>query len=141
MDERELQQQIQAFVRQFGLLHQDQTPCGRPVPTSQAHAIQVLGHREGITQQMLADQLNLDKSTTSRLVGQLVDQRWVTRSVNPQNRRETQLSLTPQGRRVLAEVSEAAVAKYQALWQQIPPEKRPQVLESLTLLTEALREK
>ena len=90
---------------------------------------------------MLADQLNLDKSTTSRLVGQLVDQRWVIRSVNPQNRRETQLSLTPQGRRVLAEVSEAAVAKYQALWQQIPPEKRPQVLESLTLLTEALREK
>lgn len=141
MEERELQEQIQAFVRQFGLLHQDQTPCGRPIPTSQAHAIQVLGQGEGITQQMLADHLNLDKSTTSRLVGQLVDQGWVVRSVNPQNRRETQISLTPQGRGVVAEVSQAALSKYKALWQQIPPQKRPQVLESLTLLTEALRGK
>ena len=141
MDERELQQQIQAFVPHVRPQPPAPHPRGRPGPTHPGPPNQVLGHREGITQQMLADQLNLDKSTTSRLVGQLVDQRWVIRSVNPQNRRETQLSLTPQGRRVLAEVSEAAVAKYQALWQQIPPEKRPQVLESLTLLTEALREK
>lgn len=140
MEEEELQQQIQSFIRQFGLLTQNQTPCGRPIPTSQAHALQVLGESEGITQQVLADQLYLDKSTTSRLVGQLVDQGWAIRKVNPQNRRESRLSLTPEGQTVLSEVLIAAKAKYQAIWREIPAEKRPQILESLVLLNQVLKE-
>lgn len=141
MDERELQQQIQAFIRHFGLLDQGQTPCGRPIPTSQAHAIQVLGQYEEITQQMLADHLNLDKSTTSRLVGQLVDQGWIIKRENPQNRRESRISLTPQGRVVLAELLQATQIKYSAIWQRIPAANRTQVVESLALLTEALTER
>lgn len=140
MDEQELQRQVQQFIRQFGLLEKDQTPCGRPVPTSQAHALQVLAQVEGITQQALAAQLNLDKSTTSRLVGQLVEQGWVERAVNPENRREAQLSLTPAGRRVAAEVAAASLAQFQRLWDRIPPGSRAQILESLAQLTEALKE-
>lgn len=108
--------------------------------TSQAQALQVLGQVEGIPQQALAEELGLDKSTTSRLVTQLVERGWVAKSVNPQNRREAQLGLTERGRAVLAEVLLTASARFQTIWQQIPPAKRPQVLDSLSLLTDVLRE-
>lgn len=134
-----MQLRIQRFIRSFGLLDQERTPCGQPVPTSQAHALQLLGSAEALTQQALADQLGLDKSTTSRIVAQLVDRGWVAKAVNLHNRREAHLALTERGRVALGEVQASASAKYAALWQQIPPEKRPQILESLTLLTDALR--
>jgi DNA-binding MarR family transcriptional regulator len=141
MEEKELQLHIQRFIRSFGLLDQERTPCGQPIPPSQAHALQVLGNGEAMTQQALANQLGLDKSTTSRLVAQLVDRDWVGKAVNPQNRREAQLALTDHGRTALGEVLASAGARFAALWQQLPPEKRPQILESLTLLTDAMRGK
>lgn len=140
-DVQDLQKCIQLFVRSFGLLKPDHTPCGQPMSTSLAHALQVLGQSEGIAQQALAEQLGLDKSTTSRLVNQLVKRGWVDKSVNPQSRREVQLSLTQRGRSVLMEVLQAASAKFRTVWEQISIEKRPQVLESLSLLTNLLREK
>lgn len=140
MSEQTLHKSIQVFVRSFGLLDQDQTPCGQPISVSQAHALQVLGEAEGIPQQVLAEQLGLDKSTTSRLVTHLVERGWTTKTVNPANRREAQLCLTPQGRKVLQEVNAAASTRFEAIWNRIPPERRPQVLESLALLTDALKE-
>jgi DNA-binding MarR family transcriptional regulator len=140
-DEQELQQRIQAFVHAFGLLNQNRTPCGQPIPTSQAHTLQVLGQGDGIAQQALTEQLGLDKSTTSRLVAQLVDRGWVAKRINPENRREAQLLLTEQGLAALGQVQQAAAAKFQALWEQVPSDKQPQVLESLSLLTTALRER
>lgn len=139
MEERKLQEQIQAFVRSFGLVDREhRTPCGQPIPTSQAHALHVLGRGVPLTQQMLAEELRLDKSTTSRLVTQLIDRGWVEREVNPADRREFRLGLTEQGRKLFGQVSQAATAKFGELWAEIPPDKRAQVLESLELLTRTL---
>lgn len=141
MEDLELQRRVQKFIRSFGLLAQDHTPCGRPLPTSQAHALQVIGQCGELTQQMLAERLNLDKSTTSRLVLQLVERGWAIKEVNPRDRRETLLQLSAQGQVVLGEIQQASADKYHALLKRIPLEKRPQVLEALDLLTEALRTK
>lgn len=140
MDEHDLHWQVQAFVRGFGLLDRNHTPCGQPMPASHAHALQVLGGANGLTQQALAEQLNLDKSTTSRLVAQLADRGWLAKSVNPANRREARLALTEAGRLVLADLNQAAAAKFEIVWERITPAKRTQVLESLSLLTQALKE-
>ncbi|MQA97184.1 MAG: MarR family transcriptional regulator, partial [Streptosporangiales bacterium] len=35
-DPQELQQAVARFVRAFGLHQPDQTPCGQPIPTSEA---------------------------------------------------------------------------------------------------------
>lgn len=140
MEERKLQEQVQAFVRSFGLVDKEHTtPCGQPIPTSQAHALHVLGRGVPLTQQMLAEELRLDKSTTSRLVTQLIERGWVEREVNPSDRREFRLGLTDQGRKVYGQVSRTSAAKFQEIWCGIPAEKRDQVLESLALLTRALR--
>jgi DNA-binding MarR family transcriptional regulator len=135
-----LRKQGQAFIRAFGLLDQSRTPCGQDIPISQAHAIQILGQNEGVSQKFLADELHLDKSTTSRLVSQLVEREWVTRRPNSLDRRETHLELTDQGKEILGQVSQSALARYSLLWEQISPDKRTQVIESLNLLTQALKE-
>lgn len=140
MDAQILRQQVQAFIRTFGLLDQSRTPCGRDIPPSQAHALQILGLSAEITQKSLTDELHLDKSTTSRLVTQLVERGWVDRTPNPQDRREIHLELTAQGRQVLNQVSASALDHYARLWDHLPPEKRPQVIESLQLLTQAIKE-
>lgn len=139
--EEDLQKSIRLFVRSFGLLDQDRTPCGQPMSPSQAHALQELGQGDGISQQALAEQLGLDKSTISRLVIQLIERGWVVKNANAKNRREVQLSLTQRGQTVLEGVQESASAEFRALWEHLPPSKRPQILESLSLLTNALKEK
>ena len=110
MDEQLLQHQVQAFIRQFGLLEQEHTPCNFPLSPSQAHALQVLRQRSTSTQSQLAEQLHLEKSTVSRLVNHLVEQGWVERTINPESRREVLLSLTSQGRTVSQEVRAQSLA-------------------------------
>lgn len=136
--EKLLQQQIQEFTRRFGLLDQNVTPCNYPISPSQAHALQVLALADKMTLQTLAMQLNLDKSTVSRLVTQMVDLEWVLRTVNQENRREIHLALTSTGRVILDQVLEAGSVKYQRLYERLPPEKRADILEALALLNDAL---
>ena len=138
MEQDELQLRVQRFIRAFGLLEQDQTPCGFPIPPSQAHALQLLGQGEALPQHLLAAELHLDKSTVSRLVDGLVNRGWVERAANPDDRREVRLTLTVAGRKAVEQLSAAATAKYRGIWERIPPEKRPQVVEALAVLNDAL---
>ena len=139
MQELELQRAVQEFVRRFGLLSQTCTPCGSPLPASQAHALQLLGEEDAWTQQSLADRLGLEKSTVSRLVSDMAARGWVDRAPNPENRREVRLRLTGTGQQMLGQILQTAQARYRAIMDQIPGEKQAQVLEALHLLTAATR--
>ncbi|WP_220500084.1 MarR family transcriptional regulator [Thermomonospora cellulosilytica] len=79
-DAHELQDAVARFVRSFGLLQPDRTPCGRPIPPSEAHALGELARAGELRQVDLVCRLRLEKSTTSRLVGQLVSRGWVVRA-------------------------------------------------------------
>ena len=138
MEQDELQLRVQRFIRAFGLLEQDQTPCGFPVPPSQAHALHLLAQGEALPQHLLASELHLDKSTVSRLVDGLVNRGWVERTVNPDDRREVRLRLTAAGRAAVEQLAAAATAKYRGIWERIPPEQRSQVIEALAVLNDAL---
>ena len=125
-------------VRALGLLRPDTTPCGQPMSISEAHALGELHHGGPVSQQALADALRLQKSTVSRLVDSLVNRGWVERAVNPDDRREVRLTLTAAGQAAVEQLSAAATAKYRGIWERIPPEKRPQVVEALAVLNDAL---
>ncbi len=141
MDEQMLREQIQTFIRQFGLLEQEHTPCHLSLTPSQAHALQVLGQAERLTQYQLAEKLRLEKSTVSRLVQSLVERGWVERTSNPDNRREVLLALTDAGYTSLEEVQAHAMAKYRTIWSHIPEDRRVQVLDALATLNTILQEK
>src|ERR671930_479852 len=131
-----LQGRITAFVRAFGLHQPDRTPCGKPVPASEAHAVGELDRDGPMTQTTLAGRLRLEKSTVSRLVSQLIGRGWVRRTERDGDARLVWLELTPEGNRAAGELAVARAARFAELLRNIPAEQRPAVIDALTTLVE-----
>jgi DNA-binding MarR family transcriptional regulator len=132
-----LQGRITAFVRAFGLHQPDRTPCGTPVPTSEAHAIGELDRDGPLTQGELGRRLRLEKSTVSRLVAQLTGRGWVRRAERGGDARLVWLELTPEGSRAAGELAVARATRFTELLRNIPTEQRPAVIDALTTLVQA----
>lgn len=135
-----LQERMVALVRAFGLHQPDATPCGKPLPVSEAHALMELRRNALLSQSELAARLRLEKSTVSRLVSGLVARGWVERQGHPADRRAVRLRLTERGERVSAEVEEARREKFARILEQIPAEERPEVERALDVLVRAMDE-
>lgn len=135
-----LQAQIAAFVRAFGLHQPERTPCGQPIPVSEAHAVGEIDRDGPLPQHELGARLRLEKSTVSRLVGQLESRGWVQRRKRDGDGRVVWLELTEAGRAAAAELAAARAAKFARLLEVIPSTKRRLVFDGLTTLMEALRE-
>ena len=132
-----LQGRITAFVRAFGLHQPDRTPCGTPVPTSEAHAVGELDRDGPLTQGELGRRLRWEKSTVSRLVAQLAGRGWVRRGERGGDARLVWLELTPEGSRAAGELAVARAVRFTELLRNIPAEQRPAVIDALTALVEA----
>ncbi|MGN9812893.1 MarR family winged helix-turn-helix transcriptional regulator [Micromonospora sp. BQ11] len=132
-----LQGRIAAFVRAFGLHQPDRTPCGTPVPASEAHAVGELDRDGPLTQNELGKRLRLEKSTVSRLVTQLISRGWVRRTEREGDARLVWLELTPDGSRAAGELAVARAARFTALLRNIPAEQRSAVIDALSTLVEA----
>ena len=137
---RELQEQMVALVRAFGLHRPDQTPCGQPVSVTEAYALMELSRSEPLSQNELAARLRLEKSTVSRLVGILEDRGWITRTRSPNDGRAVEIRLSDAGRTVAANIAEARQAKFARVLVAIPEEERAAVITALQILVEAIDE-
>jgi DNA-binding MarR family transcriptional regulator len=135
----ELQDAVMAFVRAFGLHRPDETPCGAPVPPSEAHALTVLAAGEPLTQTALAARLALRKSTVSRLVDQLAARGWAERRPSPGDARCRLVALTDAGLDAAEAVGRARRERMARLLDRIPEGERAAVLAALAALTEAAR--
>lgn len=135
-----LQEQMITLIRAFGLHRPDQTPCGEPVSVAEAHALMELVRGEGLSQNDLVARLQLVKSTVSRVVSLLEGRGWIERRRDPCDGRAVQLWLTDSGRQAAAQLAEARQAKFAALLERITPAERENVLHTLAILVEALRE-
>jgi DNA-binding MarR family transcriptional regulator len=85
---------LMELVRVGGLL---QTPDHR-LSMSQAFALHELDLADVLSQRDLAERLNLEKSTVSRLVAELERKELVVRERDPENRRFYRVRITPSGR-------------------------------------------
>jgi DNA-binding MarR family transcriptional regulator len=138
LDPARLQAGITAFVREFGLLQPNRTPCGRPISVSEAHALAELDRDAPFPQHELASRLRLEKSTVSRLVAQLERRGWVDRSRRSEDARELWLTLTAAGTAAAADLASAREARFAEILAAIPVERRPVVTDGLALLVEAV---
>lgn len=132
----DFQEQMIALIRAFGLHQGDRTPCGKQVSVAEAHALLELSHHGPLVQRDLADWLRLEKSTVSRLVAQLEQRGWLARTRSATDKRALLLSLTPDGRRIAAELAQARRACFARL--AIPEDRRAAVTQALTTLVEAI---
>jgi DNA-binding MarR family transcriptional regulator len=110
----ELRGIIQQFIRSFGLLEQTQTPCGFSLSLSQVFALQEL-EKQTLTITELAEKLQLERSSVSRLIDVLVKGDFVSRVLNEKNRREVVLSLTEKGMHSIQRVREQSVQFYNSI--------------------------
>jgi DNA-binding MarR family transcriptional regulator len=134
------QDALMRFVRNFGLHQPERTPCGQPLPVSEAHALAELARHGHLRQVELARLLRLQKSTVSRLVGNLVDRVWVRRHTAADDGRGVLLRLTDEGVAVAARQAEARHARFAALLARIPDHERATTIAALRTLAEAADE-
>jgi DNA-binding MarR family transcriptional regulator len=133
-----IQEALVNFVRAFGLHQPDRTPCGQPMTASEAHALTELGRDGPLRQIALGRRLRLEKSTISRLVSLLAERGWLERIPSSEDGRGVLLSLTDEGRKTAAAITDARFKKFAALLESIPADRRTDVLAALHTLTEAL---
>lgn len=133
-----LRQLIRLLVRNLGILEKsDAACCG--ITIAQCHAIAQIGRTGQISLVELADLLTVDKSTMSRTVNNLVDAGLVLRDLDDENRRYVAIRLSDTGRTLFHSIEEGMNQYHAEILNSIPAEKRNQVLESIELLTEAVR--
>jgi len=132
---------LPAFMRSFGLLNGESTPCGQSMSPSSAHALTGLAELGALRQSELAAELGLSASATSRLVDDLAKREWAERGASDASvdGRVRLVSLTAQGERVAEGVERARVERLSRLLAAVPPSGRAEVIAGLALLVEAGR--
>jgi YD repeat-containing protein len=140
-----LRTSIQSFIRAFGLLAGDQTPCGVPLTPTHAHGLTALLDRERrdvvSSQQDLVSVLGVDKSNVARLCAKMIEAGHLLQSESPEDGRTWQLSLTPKGRRLAERVEDASRWRFEQVLAALPSKAtRNAAIRSLDLLNQAIIE-
>jgi DNA-binding MarR family transcriptional regulator len=136
----EFRELMQEFIRRFGLLAADRTPCGKPLASSDAHALMLLvrAGEDGMLPSALATQLGIDKSTATRVVARLTDAGHIAAAPTTDDARAKPFRLTKRGARVAYEVQVASRDRFARLLEHVPARRRGEVLGSLRELVSAL---
>lgn len=135
-EERQLREGIRQLERVLGVLNESEmTCCG--VTLAQCHAVVEIGRAESLSLVELSNLLNLDNSTISRTVNNLVNKGFVERQLDPDDRRYVTIYLTGDGRKVYNQIEKNMAEEYSRVYNSIPLEKRQQVIESLQILIRA----
>ena len=134
------QERMVMLTRAFGWHRPGETPCGRSVPIAEAHALLELSRSPQLTQQELAERLNLQKSTVSRLVSNLRRRGWIRRRRCEHDRRAYELSLSEAGASAAADLAEARSEKMSRVLAKVPDTQKEAVLAAIDTLIEAIHE-
>jgi DNA-binding MarR family transcriptional regulator len=111
------------------------------VTLPQFRALVVLDRADaGLNVGELAHELRIQPSTATRLCDRLVRRRLGRRRVNPGNRREVIMMLTPAGRDLVAEVTQRRRREIAAIMAKVPAAQRIAIIDALTAFREAAGE-
>ncbi|MFF6996188.1 MarR family winged helix-turn-helix transcriptional regulator [Streptomyces sp. NPDC008313] len=95
-------------------------------------------HTRGTTKLVtLADLLQVAPSTAMRMVDRLIAAGLADRRINPDNRRETLLQLTDEGRRTVGDVSARRRHEIAVIVERLAPAQRAALVEALGAFNEA----
>jgi DNA-binding MarR family transcriptional regulator len=115
--------------------------CG--VTMAQCHLLMEIDRYRGMAGTSLtelANNLRADKSALSRTLDSLVREGLASRAENQENRRKISVILTEKGEAKADYINGLCDTSYAGVLGLIPEDKRHMILESVTLLAEAMRE-
>ncbi len=134
-----LRELIRKMERTLGVLGKSELSCCG-VTLAQCHALVEIGRAQTIALNELAELLRLDISTMSRTVDNLVDRKLAKRQPDPNDRRCVVIRLTEKGNDKFKCIEAGMEEYYRKVYEKIPENKREPMLESLTLLLDALNQ-
>jgi len=135
-----VREQLQLFVRRFGLLDAASCDecCGEQVSMAQGHILFEIRRVGSPAMQQVAEGLGMDITTFSRQAKSLESKGLIVRCVSPDDRRVTLLGLTVAGEDVLGRIDRYMADKIEQIFSALTPFERETVVRSLGLLNEAV---
>jgi MarR family 2-MHQ and catechol resistance regulon transcriptional repressor len=118
--------------------------CCYEISISQCHILDVLAEEGDLTMQQLARRMFKSISTMTRVAGQLVRKGYIKRRQDAEDRRVVHVSITPQGKAIVAAINRDLVETQKAILNSIPPDQWAgafKVLEALAQGTRRWQEK
>ena len=125
------------MVRELGFM--DATVAATDYPPSAVHTILEIGLRGPMTAMQLAEFLQLEKSSVSRMVRKLIEAGELKETIDPEDARSKPLSLTAKGRRTLASLHDFGRRQVSGALAQLSEAERRKVSEGLMLYAHALK--
>ena len=113
--------------------------CCYGISISQCHILDTLAADEDLTMQQLAKRMFKSVSTMTRVVGQLVRRGYVKRRQDPEDRRVVHISITPQGKAIVAAINRDLIETQKAILQSIPPDQWAGAFKVLEALAQGAR--
>jgi DNA-binding MarR family transcriptional regulator len=133
----QLRELVGSLAAKLGLLEEVELSCCG-VTLAQCQTLVEIGRAGSISLGDLSTRMNLDNSTLSRTVNNLVTKEYCVRDPDPQDRRYVVIRLTDAGAALFQNIEQGMNGYYEAIFEAIPKGKREQVLESMGLLLEAV---
>ena len=137
-DNREFRELIRVMERRLGLLNKENNECCGSITLAQCHALVEIGRHKNISINELAKIINLDKSTMSRTVDNLVKKKYAIKLKMEDDKRGVNITLTNEGKSIFNDIEYRMNNKFEKIFKNIPSEQMENVLSSMKVLVEVL---
>ena len=132
-----LRELLRTLIRKLGVLERSEAGCC-DMTLSQCNALIEVGRAGVLSVNQLADRLNLDKSTASRVSDKLVLDGLLLRQEDPSDRRYVVLKLAEHGSQTYANLENRMTAYFEEVIGGVDPAERAAMLRGLQTLASAL---
>jgi DNA-binding MarR family transcriptional regulator len=138
MPDAKIARTLQVVARGLGRLGRERARAAGDITPQQAEALQLIADRVVISTSALALFLGIDPSTASRNLAGLERNGYVVRRRGADDGRQTDVRLTPRGKRIADAVCSEWTASYSVLLERLPRPERQRVADALDALARVL---
>src|SRR5215472_9760995 len=136
-DQDRFARSIQVVARGLARLNRERARSGDITP-QQAETLQLIAERAAVSTSTLAAILGIDPSTASRNLAGLERAGYITRRKGTDDGRQTDVRLTPRGKRIAESVTSESIAAFAGLLDRFPRQDRQRIAEAVDALARVL---
>ena len=130
---------LRTLEREMGKQMKSETSCCG-VTLAQCHILMELDGQKEVSIKELSILLELDKSTLSRTIDTMVNAGLLNRDINSNDRRYYSITLTQLGESKIKTINDMCNGYYTELFKYIPDKYYSSIIESISIVSEAMKE-
>ncbi|CAM3583410.1 MULTISPECIES: MarR family transcriptional regulator [Brevibacillus] len=135
----DLRQLFQVMTRRFGFLNKNCcTAGGCDISLVQSHILYEISRQRRPSMQQVAETLGTDITTFSRQIQSLIKMNLVKKTPDPEDRRVSLLSLTPEGNYVTETIDQQMKLYLEEVFSHMNAFEKETVIRSIQLLNESM---